>query len=186
MAEVSDRALSLLQARWEGRDRIVAVVVADYTDLALGLGETMFGLAAFACSSANVSNAHAKASSMGHAAASMEVQGSCGEDFHRMLGMVGRAWSRPSKWPYRYLDIHASRMGGAELGLMLVRGDLRDTVPDVKPAADELRRLISMYGVESSESSKTILIREESIKIAEIQRHPSLWPWLARCVESEG
>lgn len=179
-------AIEAAKARWMRRDRIVAVLAADYTDLALGLGETTLWLSAFACSSASVANAHSKAASMGHAAGSLRVEGACGEDFERLLGMVGMAWSRPSGWGYRYLDISAlsAPESGAEVGIYYARGDLRRGAHDLGPAAQGLRRLMAMYGVESSEPSPTVAIREESSKLANPGRNPMFWQWLEQAAKA--
>lgn len=175
---------ALGKARMGGRDRLVALCAADYTDLALGLGETRLAMSVFACSSANVSLAHEKASRMGHAAAGLEVEGKCGEDFARLLGMAGSSWSRRLGWKYRFLSVAGVPMGDSELGLFYAQGDLGRSVADARGGAEQLRAIMDMYGVESAAATKTMLITAETGSLAHPSRHPMFWSWVGACVES--
>lgn len=179
-------ALSALKKRFQDRDRILVVCVADYTDLALGLGETRLGLSVFACSSASISQAHAQASRMGHAAGALRVDGTCGVDFERMLGMTGRAWSRQADWGFRYLEIHAlsKDLDDVEVGVYFAAGDLGKSRPDLVPCAQRLRNLMFMYGVESSEPIGTLWTKQETSTLAQPWQHPQFWKWLALCAQS--
>lgn len=172
-------AMAGMGARWGGRDRLVAVCVADYTDLALGLGEIRMGLSVFACSSANLAQAHEGASRMGHEAGALEVEGAGGEDFKRALGMVGLAWSKTSSWPYRFLDVDTIVAPPMEVGLLYARGDLGRSRPDVRKDAEAIRRFIAMYGVESAPATPTIYVTHETSTMSAPTRHPMLWSWLA-------
>jgi hypothetical protein len=175
----ANEAIDSMGARWGHRDRLVAVCVADYTDLALGLGEMRMGLSVFACSSANLSQAHSRASRMGHEAGAVAVDGLAGEDFKRVLGMVGMSWSKSAKWPYRFLDVDTVSGQGLEVGLFYARGDLGRTKPDVRRDAEALRVFISMYGVESSPASAALFVTHETSTMAFPARHEFLWSWLA-------
>ena len=177
--ELRVRAIKTILEHWNQRDRLIALCVADYTDMALGLGETRLGLSLFACSSANVSHAHERAARMGHEAGAVHVEGSASEDFKRMLGIVARAWSKNANWSYRYLEVLSLAAPGAELGLLYAKGDLRKTKPNLHSDALELRRLVTMYGVETSEPSPTLLVIEDTSKLVDPSKHPQLWAWLA-------
>lgn len=179
----AQQAVAAIKSRFMMRDRIVAVCVADYTDMALGLGETKLGMALFACSSASVAQAHSSASRMGHAAGTMDVDGLCGEDFHHLLGVAGKAWSRQSDWEYKYIEARAMRLPSAELGLFYVRGDLKRAVPDLGPSVQKLKRLMSMYGVESSEPTKTLRVKQKTSTLEEPSKHPLFWSWLRQCAQ---
>lgn len=168
-----------LLGRWLQRDRFVALCVADYTDMALGLGETRLGLCLFACSSAHIWHAHSGATRMGHEAQGLPVAGDGSEEFKRMLGVAGRAWSRSSKWGYRYLELSIHTSGDAELGLVFARGDLKKSRPELLGDVAELRRLINMYGVESAEPSRSLFVVEETSKLENLPSHPKLWRWMA-------
>lgn len=172
-------AIAGMAGRWGWRDRLVAVCVADYTDLALGLGEMRMGLSVFACSSANLSQAHERASRMGHEAGALAVEGGGGEDFKRVLGMAGMAWSKASTWPYRFLDVEAVSGQAVEVGVLYARGDLKRSRPDVRRDAESIRRFISMYGVESTPASPTLFVIHEASTMASPARHPMLWSWMA-------
>lgn len=177
-ADVAEQA----RLAWRGRDRVVVVCAADYTDLALGLGETRLALSVFACSSANMSRAHAQASRMGHEAAGHPVEGSVGEDFARGLGMVAQAWSAQPSWPYRFMALTGAPLPGGELGLVSLQGDLGRKVADARAGAAQLRRLFDMYGVESSEPTKTLVARADSAELAQPQRHPMFWSWVSAAI----
>lgn len=183
MEEVRFKAIETILSRWQSRDRLVALCVADYTDMALGLGETRIGLILFACSSANVSRAHERAERMGHEAGSLHVEGDASEDFKRMMGIVGRAWSKGSNWSYRFLDMFSLAAPGAELVMLYATGDLRKAKPDLRSNALELRRLVTMYGVEAAEPSQALFVLEETSKLNDPSKHPMLWTWLAAAGE---
>jgi hypothetical protein len=178
-------AIKALKNRFKDRDRILVVCVADYTDLALGLGETKLGMSVFACSSASMAQAHAQASRMGHAAGALSVDGTCGVDFERMLGMTGRAWSRQADWGFRYLEIHALSKGldDVEVGVYFASGDLGKARPDLVPCAQRLRNLMFMYGVESSEPIGTLWTKQETSTLAQPWNHHQFWKWLAVCAQ---
>jgi hypothetical protein len=181
-ADVAEQA----RAVWRGRDRVVVVCAADYTDLALGLGETRLALSVFACSSAHMSRAHAQASRMGHEAAGHHVDGRVGEEFSRALGMVAQAWSSRPSWPYRFMALSGFELPGAQLGLVALQGDVGRKAPDAFGGAQELRRLFDMYGVESSEPSKTMVATAESRALGEPGKHPMFWSWVAAAIASRG
>lgn len=180
--EVKNTSVEELLARWGRRDRFVALCVADYTDMALGLGETKLGLCIFAISSAHLWHAHERAARMGHEAQGLQVQGEASEDFKRMLGVAARAWSTSPSWTHRSVEVCALREAGgeAEVGLICARGDVRKGKPDMLADVAILRRLAAMYGVESSEPGMPIFVIEESSKLEALGKHPKLWDWLAR------
>lgn len=180
----SAEAITAMAGRWGHRDRLVAVCVADYTDLALGLGEMRVGISVFACSSANLSQAHERASRMGHEAGALAAEGVGGEDFKRMLGMVGMAWSKTSTWPYRFLDVDTIVVPQSmEVGLLYARGDLGRSRPDVNKDAESIRRFISMYGVESTPASPTIFVTHETSTMSAPARHPMFWSWMSKAAK---
>ena len=176
------RVRRLAGQAWSGRDRVVAVCAADYTDLALGLGETRLALSVFACSSANLSRAHAQASRMGHEAVGHPVEGAISEDFARALGMAAQAWSSRPSWPYRFMALSGLALPGGELGLVALQGDLGRKVGDARDGAEQLRRFFDMYGVESSETTKTLVVRADSAELAQPQRHPMFWAWVGAAI----
>ena len=182
---VSDKieAINVLQKNWMMRDRIIAVCAVDYTDLALGLGETTMLMSVFACSSANIAHAHAKASSMGHTAETMKVEGFCSEEFERLLGIVGRSWNKKKDWGYRSIDIFAIKENQIELGVFMAKGDIKKSKKDLSIAVNDIRRLVSMYGVESSIPTKGMAIIDESMSLVNPIKHPDLWNWLSSCAK---
>lgn len=179
--EMKNPRVQELLARWGHRDRFVALCLADYTDMALGLGETKLALCVFACSSAHLWNAHERAARMGHEAQGLQVLGDASEDFKRMLGVAARAWSTSPSWNHRSVEVRALReVGGeAEVGLICARGDVRKGKPDMRADVAALRRLADMYGVESSDPGRLIYVIEESSKLEDLGKHPKLWDWLA-------
>lgn len=179
---MSQSSVEELLARWGRRDRFVALCLADYTDMALGLGETRLGISVFACSSAHLWHAHERAARMGHEAQGLQVHGDASEDFKRMLGVASRAWSTGPSWPHRSVEVFAMKAEGgeAEVGLICARGDVRKGKPDMRGDVASLRRLAAMYGVESSDPAGPLFVIEESSKLETLSKHPSLWDWLAR------
>lgn len=175
-----EEAVEAILSRWSRRDRFVALCVADYTDLALGLGETQLAIALFACSSAHVSHAHERAARMGHEAGALNVEGSAREDFKRMLGIVARAWSKAPGWGYRDVEVGSLAAPGAEVGVIYAKGDLRQAKESLRLDAVNLRRLVTMYGVEAAEPSPTLFIVEETSKLLDLTKNPLLWQWLAK------
>ena len=172
----------MARRRWSGRDQLVIVCAADYTDLAVGLGETKLFISVFACSSANVARANEKASRMGHEAAGMEVDGSLGEELGRMLGLAGNSWSRRAGWPYRYLTLSGAKLPEGEAGLMYSKGELGRRRADTDADARSIKKIFDMYGVESSEPSKPMIAMADSADLENPLRHPSFWSWIGACI----
>lgn len=173
---------AIARKRWQGRDQLVVVCAADYTDLALGLGETRLYMSVFACSSANVAKANEKASRMGHEAAGMDVDGSIGEELGRILGLAGNSWSRRAGWPYRYLEISGAKLPNGEVGLMFATGELGRVRARTSEDAQSLRRIFDMYGVETSEPSKPMIAMADSVDLEAPLAHPSFWSWVGACI----
>lgn len=179
--EIKNPRVEELLVRWGRRDRFVALCQADYTDMALGLGETKLALCIFACSSAHLWHAHERAARMGHEAQGLQVSGDASEDFKRMLGVTARAWSTNASWNHRSVEVQALREAGgdAEVGLICARSDMRKGKQDMLADIAVLRRLAGMYGVESSEPGRLMYVIEESSRLEELGKHPKLWEWLA-------
>jgi hypothetical protein len=98
-----------------------------------------------------------------------------------MLGLAAHSWSIRPDWAFRSIEIKAQVARGAEVGVVFALGDIGKATPEVKSAAMGLRRMMDMYGVESSEPSGILKIKAQTSSLASPVSHPMFPAWLAGC-----
>lgn len=163
----------------EGRDRLITVLAADYTALALGLGETRAGVISLAFSSASVREASAGARAMGHSAGEIGREGEgLDDEMGRVCGMSALAWSKRKDFPFRYVDV-IGREGdeGIQEGIFFARGDFRNGRPSLRACADQITMILGMYGVRSVLASSEIWVESRAESLNAPHKHPEWAQW---------
>lgn len=161
------------------RDRLITVLAADYTALALGLGETKAGMISLAFSSASAREASSGARAMGHAAGELGFDGQgLDEEMARVCGMSALAWSKRRDFPFRYVDV-MGREGeeGLQEGIFFARGDFRNGRPSLRACADQIKLILEMYGISSVMASSEIWVESRAESLNAPSKHPMWAEW---------
>lgn len=163
----------------DGRDRLITVLAADYTALALGLGETKAGVISLAFSSASVREASAGARAMGHSAGEIGREGEgLDEEMGRLCGMSALAWSKRKGFGFRYVDV-IERAGGEGIqeGIFFARGDFRGGRPSLRACAEEIEMILQMYGVKGVLISSAVWVESRAESLNAPHKHPQWEEW---------
>lgn len=169
----------------ESRDRLITVLAADYTALALGLGETRAGIISIAFSSASVRQASSGAREMGHSAPALACDGAgLDEEMAKLCGVISLAWSKRRDFPFRYVDA-IGRDAGEDIqeGIFFARGDFRNGRPSLKACAADIQMTLSMYGVANCLVSSEIWVESRAETLNAPHKHPQWGEWIKGAFE---
>ncbi len=171
------------------RDRRITVMAADYTDLALGLGDTKAYLACLDFSSAQLRPAWAAWQKMSTSLIPEPIaHGKADEEMEHLAGLVAASWLRRGDFGFRYLQVHAKVWeDGVSEALLLCKGDFQSQRPKMREAMEQLRRLLGIYGIASPLGSEPIRLHAKSRELARPLEHPKWRDWTRSSFEaSEG
>lgn len=161
------------------RDRRISILAADYTDLALGLGDTKAYLACLDFSSAQLRSAWAAWQKMSTSLIPEPVShGKADPEMDHLAGLLAAAWLRREDFGFRYLQIHAKAWEGGPIeSLLLCKGDFQSGKPDMGGAIEQVRRLLGIYGLSNLEMSDPIRIGSKSRDLSLPMAHPNWREW---------
>lgn len=170
-------------------DRRVSLVLVDYTDMALGLGEAKAAIICAWVDSGGVSSQAQAQTRMGLSLAATSIKGACGDESMPVLArFMNHALLAQRAQSIRYLDPHLRDRGAGLCELALLAkaqmGTREESKAFAKLGREDLRRLLTIFGLTHMAISAPLWVSSDTMSLSNPLSHPMWAEWVEKAKAS--
>lgn len=161
------------------RDRLVSLAVADFTDMALGLGSVRMAGGGVIFSSAHLRESLRNAKNAGMEIPPVEiVRGApIDVDMMELCSVLLSVWRSREDFPYRYLVARTAKRGALEEIVFLGQGDFKGKRPRAGQGLSQLFDMMSLFGMRKMVKSGEFAWEAKASAAKEPEKIDERWAW---------